>query len=54
MQAAPDVAAHPERHTLLAAASAAPFVIPGARFREMYYWDTCWVLRGLLACGLVS
>ncbi|UNI25061.1 Alpha,alpha-trehalase [Purpureocillium takamizusanense] len=24
------------------------FVIPGGRFREPYYWDTYWVLEGLL------
>lgn len=54
-QAAPDVAAHPERHSLLAPAGRfAPFVVPGARFREMYYWDTLWSLRGLLACHLTE
>jgi alpha,alpha-trehalase len=26
-----------------------PFVIPGERFRESYYWDSYWILRGLLA-----
>lgn len=25
----------------------APFVIPGGRFREFYYWDTYWILEGL-------
>ena len=29
-----------------------PFIVPGGRFREMYYWDTYWVLRGLLRCGM--
>lgn len=24
-----------------------PFVIPGGRFREFYYWDTFWILEGL-------
>jgi len=24
------------------------FVIPGGRFREIYYWDTYWVVEGLL------
>ncbi len=28
-----------------------PFVMPGARFREAYYWDNLWVVKGLLACG---
>ncbi|CAJ0578277.1 unnamed protein product, partial [Mesorhabditis spiculigera] len=25
-----------------------PFIIPGGRFREFYYWDTFWIVRGLL------
>ncbi|EPZ34027.1 Glycoside hydrolase, family 37 domain-containing protein [Rozella allomycis CSF55] len=25
-----------------------PFVIPGGRFREFYYWDTFWIVEGLL------
>lgn len=25
-----------------------PFVVPGGRFREMYYWDTYWTIIGLL------
>lgn len=25
-----------------------PFIIPGGRFREFYYWDTYWILEGLL------
>lgn len=24
-----------------------PFVVPGGRFRELYYWDTFWILEGL-------
>ena len=24
-----------------------PFVIPGGRFREFYYWDSFWILEGL-------
>lgn len=26
----------------------------GDRFREVYYWDTYWVIRGLLASGLIE
>ncbi|KAG2222884.1 hypothetical protein INT45_013515 [Circinella minor] len=29
-----------------------PFVIPGGRFREFYYWDTYFVIRGLLLSDL--
>ncbi|XP_062241520.1 trehalase [Platichthys flesus] len=25
-----------------------PFVVPGGRFRELYYWDSYWVVNGLL------
>lgn len=26
-----------------------PFVVPGGRFVESYYWDTFWIVKGLLA-----
>ncbi|OMO79824.1 Glycoside hydrolase, family 37 [Corchorus capsularis] len=38
---------HPELHTLLPLPG--PVIIPGSRFREVYYWDSYWVIRGLLA-----
>ncbi|RDX83449.1 putative trehalase, partial [Mucuna pruriens] len=41
------VKAHPHFHTLLPLP--ASLVIPGSRFREVYYWDSYWVIRGLLA-----
>lgn len=25
-----------------------PMIVPGGRFREFYYWDSYWVIRGLL------
>lgn len=25
-----------------------PFIIPGGRFREFYYWDSYWIIRGLI------
>lgn len=31
-----------------------PFIVPGSRFREGYYWDSYWAVRGLLVCGLVD
>ena len=36
----------PNRHTLLPWKN--PVVIPGGRFRESYYWDTYWIILGLL------
>ncbi|KAG0474332.1 hypothetical protein HPP92_014018 [Vanilla planifolia] len=41
-----DVREWPERHTLLPLPE--PVVIPGSRFREVYYWDSYWIVRGLL------
>lgn len=51
-QVAPEVAQRPELHTLLAVPY--PFVVPGARFREVYYWDSYFVLQGLLASNLTD
>lgn len=31
-----------------------PFVVPGARFREVYYWDSFFVIQGLLASNLTT
>ena len=31
-----------------------PFVVPGGRFREVYYWDSFWIIRGLLLCGMAT
>lgn len=33
----------PEMHTLLPLQK--PVMIPGSRFREVYYWDSYWVIR---------
>lgn len=30
------------------------FVVPGGRFREQYYWDSYWIVRGLLKSELFS
>ncbi|KAL2342640.1 hypothetical protein Fmac_003925 [Flemingia macrophylla] len=46
-QVSPAVKAHPHLHTLLPLTASA--VIPGSRFREVYYWDSYWVIRGLLS-----
>ncbi|KAG0417621.1 Trehalase, partial [Dictyocoela roeselum] len=29
-----------------------PFMVPGGRFREFYYWDTYFILEGLLVCDM--
>ena len=40
---APGVAAAPHRHTLLPLPGRA--VVPGSGYRELYYWDSYWVVR---------
>lgn len=41
---------HPERHSFLPMSH--PMIVPGGRFRESYYWDTWWIMRGLLICDM--
>ncbi|KRY87377.1 Trehalase [Trichinella pseudospiralis] len=41
------VKTEPNRFTFISVPH--PFIIPGGRFREFYYWDTYWILKGLLA-----
>jgi len=31
-----------------------PVIVPGERFREQYYWDTLWIVRGLIRSGMVA
>lgn len=50
--AAPVVHENPQLYTLLPVPG--PFIIPGARFREGYYWDSYWAVRGLLISGLID
>lgn len=30
-----------------------PYIIPGGRFREIYYWDSYFTIQGLLVCGKI-
>ncbi|XP_055348056.1 trehalase-like [Paramacrobiotus metropolitanus] len=45
-----DVILHPDRHTLIALPF--PFIVPGGRFRELYYWDSFWIIQGLMVSGM--
>ncbi|KAM9659370.1 trehalase [Trichechus inunguis] len=42
----PEVLSHPELFSLIY--SQHPFIVPGGRFAEFYYWDSYWVMEGLL------
>ena len=50
MQLSPRVKENPELFTMLYVPNS--FVVPGARFREVYYWDSYWVIKGLLVSQL--
>lgn len=45
-----DVKVHPDKYSLLWVPNG--FFIPGGRFRELYYWDTYWIINGLLLCDM--
>uniref|UniRef100_UPI0037E8D32E trehalase n=1 Tax=Semicossyphus pulcher TaxID=241346 RepID=UPI0037E8D32E len=42
----PSVKDHPELYSQIYTPH--PVVVPGGRFRELYYWDSYWVINGLL------
>ena len=43
---ADDVRDNPELYSMIYVPH--PFIIPGGRFREFYYWDSYWIVQGLL------
>ncbi|KAJ8912203.1 hypothetical protein NQ315_003807 [Exocentrus adspersus] len=41
---------NPEKYSLIYLPNG--FIVPGGRFREMYYWDSYWIVKGLLLTGM--
>lgn len=41
-----DVASNPELYSIIYVEN--PVIVPGGRFLEFYYWDSYWIIRGLL------
>lgn len=41
---------HPELSSIIYVPN--PFIIAGGRFLELYYWDSYWIVRGLLVCEM--
>lgn len=41
---------NPDRNSLIYVPE--EFIVPGGRFREFYYWDAYWIVKGLVASGL--
>lgn len=42
----------PEKHSLLTLPY--PAVVAGDRFREVYYWDSYFIVRGLIVSGMTQ
>jgi len=49
-QLIPDVQINPQRYSILPQKH--PFIVPGERFHEFYYWDSYWIIRGLITSGM--
>lgn len=43
---------NPERNSLIYVPN--EFIAPGGRFREFFYWDTYWIIKGLLISGMYN
>ncbi|CAL2040157.1 unnamed protein product [Caenorhabditis brenneri] len=46
------VRVNPEKYSIIPVPN--PFVVPGGRFREMYYWDSFFTIKGLIASGMLN
>lgn len=42
----PEVKLHEEQYSMIPVPNG--FIVPGGRFREFYYWDSYWIVEGLL------
>ncbi|XP_060109113.1 trehalase-like [Heteronotia binoei] len=47
-----EVKISPERYSLMYVPN--PLIVPGGRFIEYYYWDSFWVIEGLLLSDMVA
>lgn len=48
----PDVDKNPSQYSFLYVPNG--FIVPGGRFKELYYWDSFWIVRGLLISNMVQ
>lgn len=47
-----EVLDNPEQYSLIPVSHG--FIIPGGRFKEIYYWDTYWIVHGLLVSDMTK
>ncbi|XP_075987321.1 trehalase-like isoform X2 [Anticarsia gemmatalis] len=48
----PEVKEHQDLYSIIYVDN--PVIVPGGRFREFYYWDSYWILKGLLLSEMRS
>ncbi|XP_068632048.1 uncharacterized protein [Battus philenor] len=48
----PDVVQNPGQYSFIYVPNG--FIVPGGRFKELYYWDSYWVIRGLLLSNMTE
>lgn len=48
----PDVAKQPQQSSLIYVPNG--FIVPGGRFKELYYWDSYWIVRGLIISNMLE
>lgn len=46
----PDVRKNSQQYSFISVPNG--FIIPGGRFKEYYYWDSYWIIKGLLVCEM--
>lgn len=47
-----DVKTNPELYSIIYVEN--PVIVPGGRFLEFYYWDSYWIIRGLLLSEMTN
>ena len=52
MKTATEIRENPRLSTSIALPNG--FIIPGGRFKETYYWDTYWIIRGILKSNMID
>lgn len=48
----PDVVRNPSQYSFISVPNG--FIVPGGRFKELYYWDSYWIIRGLLISNMTT
>ncbi|XP_049869346.1 uncharacterized protein LOC126369097 [Pectinophora gossypiella] len=48
----PDVLKNPDLYSFIPVPNG--FIVPGGRFKELYYWDSFWILKGLIICNMLD